>query len=539
LQAAFDVHEISDPSDAVRQAGTETPMVAVLSAARVAALASALPRASALADAVAAGVGLVDETGEILWMNQTLAAHDPETMRRYADGCVQALREFNAARGSDAVGAPSVRRLVYQLGTIWYEQAVAAVVPDGGAERVRQVIGLLWDGTAARRLQDRVEAVDAAGEELLRIDADAIVSMNMAERLRMLERRIVQIMHEVLHYEAFEVRLLDRSTGKLELVMTVGIRPLRIGVSLFASAQGNGVTGIVATTGRSYICRDARSDPNYAEGLENAASALTVPLLLHDRVVGTLNIESTVPSRFDDEDRLLAELFGRYVAMALNILDLLVRERTSTNEQVSSAVVRELRQPMDEIATLATQLRDRVAADGAAAGLVDRIGDALAAMRARLATCTAGPRTVLGADEMLAAASGPPMLQGRRIVVADDEPAIRQTIRAVLVQRGAEVAMFSDGAGAIDEVRRAASEGKPCDLVISDVRMPDRNGYEVFRATKEISPDTPVILMTGFGYDPNHSIVRSSQEGLHCFLFKPFQVNQLLEEVEKALLTRS
>ena len=42
--------------------------------------------------------------------------------------------------------------------------------------------------------------------------------------------------------------------------------------------------------------------------------------------------------------------------------------------------------------------------------------------------------------------------------------------------------------------------------------------------------------MTGFGYDPHHSIVRSSQEGLHCFLFKPFQIEQLLEEVYKALV---
>jgi DNA-binding NtrC family response regulator len=71
--------------------------------------------------------------------------------------------------------------------------------------------------------------------------------------------------------------------------------------------------------------------------------------------------------------------------------------------------------------------------------------------------------------------------------------------------------------------------------VLSDVRMPDRNGYEIFRAAKDCDPDMPVILMTGFGYDPHHSIVRSSQEGLHCFLFKPFQAQQLLDEVRKAL----
>ena len=63
----------------------------------------------------------------------------------------------------------------------------------------------------------------------------------------------------------------------------------------------------------------------------------------------------------------------------------------------------------------------------------------------------------------------------------------------------------------------------------------ERSGYEVFRAAKEVSADTPVILMTGFGYDPHHSIVRASQEGLHSFLFKPFKAGQLVEEVKKAL----
>jgi len=42
-------------------------------------------------------------------------------------------------------------------------------------------------------------------------------------------------------------------------------------------------------------------------------------------------------------------------------------------------------------------------------------------------------------------------------------------------------------------------------------------------------------MMTGFGYDPNHSIVRSTQDGLNNFLFKPFQAGVLLEEVRKAL----
>ena len=72
------------------------------------------------------------------------------------------------------------------------------------------------------------------------------------------------------------------------------------------------------------------------------------------------------------------------------------------------------------------------------------------------------------------------------------------------------------------------------DLVISDIKMPYRNGYEIFAATRRRSEHTPVILMTGFGYDPHHSIVRASQEGLSSVMFKPFKVDQLLESVRKA-----
>ena len=54
-------------------------------------------------------------------------------------------------------------------------------------------------------------------------------------------------------------------------------------------------------------------------------------------------------------------------------------------------------------------------------------------------------------------------------------------------------------------------------------------------AARKRSQLLPVILMTGFGYDPNHCIVRASQEGLAAVLFKPFKVEQLLTEVRKAL----
>ena len=73
------------------------------------------------------------------------------------------------------------------------------------------------------------------------------------------------------------------------------------------------------------------------------------------------------------------------------------------------------------------------------------------------------------------------------------------------------------------------------DLVLSDIRMPGHNGYELFNAIKASTPGCPVIFMTGFGYDPNHCIIRANAEGLAAVLYKPFKVDQLLQEVRAAV----
>jgi DNA-binding NtrC family response regulator len=102
----------------------------------------------------------------------------------------------------------------------------------------------------------------------------------------------------------------------------------------------------------------------------------------------------------------------------------------------------------------------------------------------------------------------------------------------VLRGYGCEISSANDGDPAIAIIGQ-----QEFDLVISDIKMPTRNGYEVFAAAKERNKDTPVILMTGFGYDPNHSIVRARREGLAAVLFKPFKIDQLLGEIRTAIRT--
>jgi DNA-binding NtrC family response regulator len=75
------------------------------------------------------------------------------------------------------------------------------------------------------------------------------------------------------------------------------------------------------------------------------------------------------------------------------------------------------------------------------------------------------------------------------------------------------------------------------DVVLADIRLPDMSGYDCFCGVRNINEHVPIILMTGFGWDASHSIVKARQQGLKAVLYKPFRVEQLLTEVEKAVST--
>ncbi len=66
------------------------------------------------------------------------------------------------------------------------------------------------------------------------------------------------------------------------------------------------------------------------------------------------------------------------------------------------------------------------------------------------------------------------------------------------------------------------------DAILADIRLPDVPGYEAYRKLREAQPRARVILMTSYGYDPSHTLVKARQDGLRHVLFKPFRVDQLL-----------
>ena len=121
----------------------------------------------------------------------------------------------------------------------------------------------------------------------------------------------------------------------------------------------------------------------------------------------------------------------------------------------------------------------------------------------------------------------------RSILVVDADDQVRVAAHCLLERNGCIVETARDGAEAASMVRAAGGEGY--DVIISDIRLPDMSGYQLFLRLSEILDRVPLVLMTGFGYDPGHSIVKARAAGINLVLFKPFRVDQLLDTVERAV----
>jgi CheY-like chemotaxis protein len=488
-------------------------------------------QASLILNTLGEGVCIVDGEGRCNWMNKKMQAWPARVHEKIRRTCQEAFDLFTKQTSAPAPESPptSNRSKRYAL-TIddqqYFEMIASPVISPAG--QVVQIVAVIWDATSTRRLQQKIDAIDGAGRELVRLEGESLSKMNVGQRLRLLEEKIIRFTRDLMHFDHFAIRLLDRKSNKLELVICVGLPPEAMEVDLFAAPDGNGISGYVAATGRSYICPDIERDPRYVTGLDQAKSSLTVPLRLHDKVIGVFNIESRQRAAFNEDDRQFAEIFGRYVAIALNILDLMVVERVSTSHKVTDDVCSEVAGPLNDILSDAKALMEDFIGNDDLRRRLQAIVDNADLIRRGLRQAAEGPNTILGAGECKG--EDDPIIGGATILVADDDANLRTTISDVLRKYKATVVVVASGAEAIAQIGQ-----QHFNLVISDIKMPDKTGYDVFAAVRRHSAGTPVILMTGFGYDPNHSIVRASQEGLQAVLFKPFKVNQFLAEIRKAL----
>lgn len=409
----------------------------------------------------------------------------------------------------------------------------AAPVFDG-PDAQRHLIVTLRDVTDEYHEQQKLANIHQAGVELADLTTDDVADMDFQGRIELLKDNILHCTEDVLHYDVVEIRMLDQATGELKPLLAVGMKPEAEERVLWAQTEGNGVTGWVAATGKSYLCEDTSKDSLYLEGSQDAKSSMTVPLMLHDEVIGTFNVESPEVNAFSRGDLQFVEIFCRDLAVALNTLDLLAAEQATTAAASVEAIHSAVARPVDDILNDAVNVMERYIGHEPEVvqrlqhilmnardikQVIQKVGQAMAPVEARPASSRVDQR---------------PGLVGKRVLVVDEDESVRSAAHALLDRYSCVVETAHDGNEAVLMVRNLG-QGQRYDAIISDIRLPDMSGHQLMLRLRELSEHVPLILMTGFGYDPGHSIVKARQAGLKHVLYKPFRLDQLLEAVEQTV----
>lgn len=433
-----------------------------------------------------------------------------------------------------ALGSGMTSRTKYRTGESTYIDVVAAPVYSGGGDYPSMVVVTVRDVSAETQQGEKLTAIHEAGQDLGDIAPEDLLTMSVDARKVLLREKIILYTKDVLKFETIEVRLLNERTNRLEPLLNVGMMPEAAERELLAEPTGNGVTGYVAATGNSYLCRDTSNDRLYLMGVAGASSSLTVPIKRHERVLGTFNVESTQPNAFSEEDQQFLELFCRDLATALNTLELLVFERATVASESSTVLLREAARPVNDILNDIAWLQNKFV------GFDPQATERLQRMLKQTRTIR---QLINGIGEKVAPQAASPLapatpttskLKGKRILMADGDESVRATGLELLSRFGCEVETAHNGEEALLMIRSFHY-----DVVLYDAEMTDIHVIEALEKIRAIHSYIPVVLMKGYGYDGAHRMVKARQMGFKLALYKPFRLDLLLTELDKALAAPS
>jgi two-component system response regulator PilR (NtrC family) len=116
----------------------------------------------------------------------------------------------------------------------------------------------------------------------------------------------------------------------------------------------------------------------------------------------------------------------------------------------------------------------------------------------------------------------------QKILVVDDEKSMSDFLEIMLRKEGYEVTSTTSGEKALELL-----DNNLYSMVLTDVRMPGTDGFEVLRKTKEVSPDTVVIMITAYGSP--EGAVTAIKEGAYDYITKPFRVEEVKLTIKKSL----
>jgi CheY-like chemotaxis protein len=129
-------------------------------------------------------------------------------------------------------------------------------------------------------------------------------------------------------------------------------------------------------------------------------------------------------------------------------------------------------------------------------------------------------------DRLPATVRRMPEVTRRRVLIVDDDASVRESLSKVLRDAGYETLLASDGQEAIDRY-----DAKQVDILLLDIGLPVRNGWETFERFTGMNPTLPIVIITG--QTGQYSLARMA--GVGALMEKPLGAPQLLEIIKKLL----
>jgi CheY-like chemotaxis protein len=123
------------------------------------------------------------------------------------------------------------------------------------------------------------------------------------------------------------------------------------------------------------------------------------------------------------------------------------------------------------------------------------------------------------------------MRENQRMLVVDDEASIRRNLAVGMAQRGYEVDSCEMGLSALEKIEAARRSGLPHNFVILDIRLPDIDGLQLLKMIKDVYPDLPVVVISGYGDQQTEEWVKEHHGS--AYLDKPFEIEALEAEIRK------
>ena len=264
-----------------------------------------------------------------------------EMLTAYAVGYPDSVAPLPLKLGRGLVGAAVTSQMPLLVNDVTTDSRYVAVVPGMGSELVVPLLHQKRPIGALNLLSHRKDQFTAADVELLRQFAShvavGIINARLFERIRTdaqafetlaeigrdvaavldvdeLFARIAQSMRRLIDYRTFGIWLLNEDRGELEVKLAVKYGDQ---IALRRIPLGEGLVGYAALHKEAVLVADVSQDPRYINVVPDVRSELAIPMLLKDRCIGVLDLESPELDAFTKRDVEILTLLASQAAVAI------------------------------------------------------------------------------------------------------------------------------------------------------------------------------------------------------------------------------